>query len=797
MTAQLVHVWRSLQRDRATVTVAVLSLALAIATSAAIFTVARSVLWQPLPFRDAERLVHVWETLPENDHWTVAPAVYEIWQRDARSIEDLAGYNIWFPTLTGDGPAARLTGSVVTAGFFRMLGVAPVLGRGLQPSDYATGAAPVVVISDAIWRTRFGAQRAALGASLRLDGVEHEIVGVLPSGFRHPERRYTRADVWKPERFERAGNPGTGRYLRVLGRLREGTPLAAAQAEFGALSARVAAAYPATHAQSGARVVPLRIELFGTAKPVVSLLLAAAGLVLLIVAANTANLMLARSTGRTREFAVRAALGAAPATIARQVLLEAVLIALLGGALGMVALVLASGALAQLINQHIAAFAQPTLDAAVLLFTAVVCMLTAFAFGALPAARAARVDVRAPLAAGSRSLGGTAATRRARESLIIAELALTTALLVSAGLLGRSFLLLTTQDIGLDPEGVATVSVVLPADASEDKAIRRQQVGLMLDRIRAEPDVEAAAVASDLPFTQWNMFTTVRDDDVVDAIELEVEFHRVSEDFFGVMRIPLRGGTVLPGAKRGGRQGAVVSRALAERLWPGQDPVGRFLVMGTADARRELVVNGVAGDVLDNGFGEVIEPRMYLPFDDAPGSNIVLVARTPRPEQLLLRIRRIVESTTVDAPVTEALTMSGVVGATVAARRIVLFAGLAFSALALVLAAAGIHGIMTYSVNQRRPEMGVRKALGARSGDLVRMVLGNALRITASGVAGGLLLAAWAAALLQHQLYGVRMHDPVVFVSTALTLAAVAVLSSWLPARRAGRVDAITTLHAE
>lgn len=202
------------------------------------------------------RLVHVWETLPENDHWTVAPAVYEFWQRDARSVEDLAAYKIWSPTLTGDGPAARLTGSVMTAGFFRILGIAPALGRGLLPSDYPAGAAPVVVISDALWRTRFGAMRAALGARLRLDGVKHEIVGILPPGFRHPERRHTRVDVWKPERFDRAGNPGTGRCLRVLGRLREGTSLATAQAEFGAWSVRVAAAYPETDAQTGARREP-------------------------------------------------------------------------------------------------------------------------------------------------------------------------------------------------------------------------------------------------------------------------------------------------------------------------------------------------------------------------------------------------------------------------------------------------------------------------------------------------------------------------------------------------------------
>ncbi|MBF5046485.1 ABC transporter permease [Aggregicoccus sp. 17bor-14] len=810
---------RMLRRQPGFALVAVLTLALGIGANTAIFSVVDALLLKPLPYAGEEALVMVWETNREGKAGTTSPMNFRDW-RKADAFSGLAAFSNLAFNLAGSGeaPPERVQASSVSSNFFEVLGVRPMLGATFEPAPDGVADARTVVLSHRLWQRRFGGDPGIVGRTVRLDDAPYTVLGVMPAGFEWaqiaPKGASARdaAELWTPAPHhdvpqlgvdtgvELSSSRGTG-YLRVVGRLAPGVSLAQAGSRMQALGAQLARDFPEDNAGSSIRVLPLREQLYGSTRPMLLVLLAAVGLVLAIACANVANLFLARAAGRGRELAVRTALGARRGRLVRQLLTESLLVALAAGALGLLLAAWGVDALLALEPADVPRLTDVGLDGAVLLFTLGVSLGTGLLFGLLPALHASDLDLHATLKQGAGVKGGGRG-KRSRAALVVAETALALVLLVSAGLLLQGFWRLQHVDPGFEPDRLLSFAVNLPKQPYSDEARQTAFYRQVLERLSALPGVERAGAVLTLPFGRDNIGLTLnvegRPPPPPGREQPTAGYQVASQDYFATLGIPLlRGRGFLPTDVDGSLPVVLLSEAAAKANFPGEDPVGRRIRMG-GEGNRWLTVVGVVGDVRHGGLGEPPRAEVYRPFEQDGWAFLTFVLRTRgEPTALAQAARDAVRAVDGQLAIARVQPVRALVDASIARERFLSLLVGVFAAVALLLAAVGLYGVISYAARGRTQEIGVRMALGARPADVLRLVLGSGLRLALGGVALGLVGAWGAGRLLASQLPGVRAADPLTLAALALAVCAVALAATWLPARRAMRVDPQEALRAE
>jgi putative ABC transport system permease protein len=795
---------RSLAKQPAFTLVAVAVLALGIGANTAIFSVLDAVLIRPLPFRDPGRLVVVWErNVPRDRRTNVAsPANFLAWRDAQQSFTDLAAVTGVPVTvnLTGTGEPEELRTQLVTASLFPLLGVRAAVGRTFLPEEDAPGAAPAVLLSHRLWARRFGSDPALVGGAITLDGRARTVVGIMPAGFQVLDETI---DVWLPMAFPAAARTAGGRYLLVLGRLKPGVDVAAAQAGMDTITTRLARDFPGRDAGWASNVVSLHQQIVGGIRPALLVLAGAVAFVLLIACANVANLLLARATGRRRELAVRAALGAGRGHLVRLLVGESLALAVLGGAAG---LGLAYAGLRVLVASAVDQLAIPRLAGAglnlpVLLFTLAASLAAGLVFGLAPAFAASRFGLADSLKEGAR--GSDARSGRLRAALVVAEVALSLALLAGAGLLFRSFERLLSVSPGFRTEHVLTMRVSLPSRRYRDEAARVRFFRELTGRIERLPGVTAAGGISFLPLDGPGAATSYGLPGRPDAPAGEqpvADVRAVSGDYFRAMGIPLLEGRTFTDHDTGDAADVVViNETMARQCWPNEDPIGKHVDIHWSDDVTDEVV-GVVGDVKVAALDDEPRATAYWPHarQDASYGSLTLVVRAAGdPASLTSAVVGQVHEMDPLQPVSKVRTMEDVVSRSVAARRLVMLLLAIFAAAAAALAAIGLYGVISYVVAGRTREIGVRLAIGARPADVVRQVVGQAMALVGIGVLAGLAGALALTRLMGSLLFEVRPSDPATFAAVVVLMTLVGVAASLMPAWRASRVDPVRALRAE
>jgi putative ABC transport system permease protein len=797
---------RTMTKKPLVTVVAVATLALAIGANTAIFTVVRTVLLRPVPLKDPQRLVTMRESAPQrgDDRAPVSIPAWHAYRDESGVFESLGGSRDWLPNLTGAGEPETISAYRFSGEFFRTLGVAPLIGRTFDEQEARPGHDRVVVLSHKLWQRRFGADPGVLGRSLTLDGASYTVIGVMPAAFRHPAM----TELWVPLAPDAAlaENPEP-RFVRMVGRLKPGVTLEQARAAIAEVGRRLAQRYPAPQAGYQPLVEPMDARNAADVKPALLVLLGAVVFVLLIACANVSNILLARATDRQREIAIRASLGASRRRLVTQLLTESLLLALLGGALGVGLACWGVDALLGLFPKNVANLSIPRVDeihvdGLVLAFALLLSTLTGLLFGLVPALQTSRAALAETMREGGR--GGTEGrrSRRFRSSLVVAEFALALVLSAGAALLVRSFIHLRAGDLGFEPRGVTTAYVQLPRYKYDTRDKQLAFTSAVMDRVRALPGAEAAGATTFIPLSGWN---------TVVEIDLEgrptppegrpmPEFHSVEAGYFGAMHIPLRQGRLFTADDRPGAPPVVVvNETFARRHFPGQDPLGRRVLFTVDDeiGQQSWQVVGVVGDVRHFGLSEPAPAELYVPYPQAPLRLVTLVVRGAPGLDLGEGLRQAVWSVDKDQPLLMVMPLEQLAADSITLRRLstLLLGGL--SGLALFLAALGIYGVMAHSVAQRTHEIGVRMAVGARTTDVVGLVLREGGRLAALGGALGLLAALALTRLMESLLFGVSPTDPASFAAVVAFLFACALLGCWLPARRAARVDPVIALRYE
>ncbi|HSK09678.1 MAG TPA: ABC transporter permease [Vicinamibacterales bacterium] len=797
---------RVLARHWTFTAIAAVTLALGIGANTAVFSLVNAVLLKPLPYADADRLVVLWERRFADDRPTnvVSPANFLRWQERSQAFSEMAAIADARATLTGAGEPEDLPGQAVNANLFPMLGVKAALGRTFLQEEDRQGHHHVVILSDNLWRRRFNADPAVVGRAIALAGESYTVVGVMPPGF---SILSVASDYWMPMAFSAEARTPRGRYLRAVGRLREGMTVEAAQAELDTVAAGLRAEFPDFNTGWGVRLVPLNDQVFGDIRPVLFVLFGAVGFVLLLACVNVANLALNRGLAREQELALRSALGAGRGRIIRQLLTEGVVLAAIGGSL---AVLLAWWSLRGLLPAATQLLSLPRrideigLDAPVLAFALLASLGTVLVFALLPALTLSRVPLDGALREGARAGQENRTQRRLRRALVVVQLALAFTLLVGAGLMVRTVGRLLALDAGFRPDHVLTMRVLLPQSRY---AAPEQVVGFfdrLLEEIARLPGVVSAGVSSGMPFRGFPIGTTfsVEGRPFPGEANLPVaDIRIVGGRYFESLRIPLLQGRLFePRDGEPGRGAAIVNDRLRRQLFPGQNPLGQRINvrLGRGDAGQEAQIVGVVADVKYASLDTDVRPMIYLTNRQMAFPWMGIVIRTSGEAEAVapLAISQ-VRQLDPDLPVSEVATMDQVVGESIAQRRFVMVLLGVFGGLALALAAVGVYGVLAYSMSRRVPEIGVRLALGAGPGELVRHFLKDSVALTAIGLMAGLALAVPVSRLLGRLLYGVTPLDPLTILSAALTLAVVASLAAYVPVRRASRTDPVKALRAD
>jgi putative ABC transport system permease protein len=792
---------RVLRRTPGVTATAVLTLAVGLGANTAIFSVVHTVLLRPLPYPHSERLVVVWGTRPQRQGAPVSATNFLDYQEQSRSCERMATFHAAGFVLTGGEPEWLRAGRV-SPDFFAVLGVRAARGRTFAPEDGRAGGDKVVILGPGIWRRRFGADPAMVGKSILLSATRYTVIGVLPPGFDFSvPGTFKPADVWVPAVLTRDESQRGHAGLYWLARLKPGVSLRQAHTDLQAISDRLARAAPQALAGLGVQLVPLREQGARGVRPLLLILLGAVGFLLLIACANVASLQLARASTRQKEVALRLALGAGRRRVMRQLLTESLLLALLGGALGVLLARWGVGLLGGLAPANLPRGSLGGLDTTVLAYSALLAVATGVLFGLAPAFQTSAATLGESLKEGGRAAAESARGGRLRAALMVAEVALALVLLTGAGLLARSFARLLAEKPGFDVDPVLTVFVSLPRyaypDARAQAAFERRAVA----RLQALPGVVAAGGIDDLPLTpdrdSSSFLVAGREPALPDRLP-EAQIRTVTAGYFRAMGIPVvRGREIAADDVAGAPPVLLINEALARRDFPGEDPVGRRLSLSTSPPSWATVV-GVVADVRDLGLEARPEPEIYLSFEQSPLSYVNLVARVEGdPGRLAGPAREALRGLDKGLPLPDAAPMRAVLAASIAQRRFsMLLLGL-FALVALALAAVGVYGVISYAVARRTHEISVRMALGARRADVLKLVIGRSLSLTACGVGAGLAGAFLLSSLLANLLYGVAPTDLPTFAGVTLLLSGVAALASYLPARRAMAVDPVVALRNE
>jgi len=803
---------RQLRKSPGFAAVALITLALGIGANTAIFSVVNAVLLRPLGFKDPNRLVRVWhvpppKSFPGMTRFAASAANYVDWEKQNQTFDHMAIMSYRGFDLTGGDKPEQVDASAVSSDFFTTLGVPPMLGRTLLPEENQPGQSHVVVLSHRLWQERFGANRDIVGHDISLDGTSYLVAGVMPASFRFPEF----AQMWTPMAWtdqERAVR-GEHHYM-VIARLKPGAALKQAQADMNTISARLEQAYPEDDKGWGAVVVPLHDDLVADVRPALLVLLGAVAFVLLIACVNVANLALAKTFGRQKEIAIRTALGATPARVLRQILTETVVLALAGGALGLGFAHFGVRLIVAFLADKLPPAMDVALDSQVLIFTAVISVFTGIIAGVLPALRLTRRDVNDALKQGLGRTDAASTGHRTRSVLVVSEVALSLMLLIGAGLMIRSFRRLQAVNPGFDSRGVLTMTAMV---SRAKFATPLQQISFferVLQRVRALPGVEAAGVIDDLPLSDQGSHQPIAVEGrppLPMSEQPEVDVRVASAGYRSALHIPVLRGRDINDSDVVGRPAIVViSESMAEQFWPGEDPLGKRLTLTFfPDPVREVV--GVVGDVKIDSLDQSRPGAMlYFPLDQmsVPANGgwgsfpMSLVVRSSSGSAgMVSAVSSAVHDVDRDIPVRDVLSMDELVSNSVSQQRFSMLLLGAFAGLALLLAVVGIYSVLSYSVKRSVREIGIRVALGARLGDVLRTVVYEGMKPTLIGVALGTVGALALGRVLSGMIYGVKPTDPVTFVAVALLLATVAFMASVVPAYRATKVDPTVALRYE
>ena len=795
----LLYALRSLRSAPGFAAVALLTLALGIGANTAIFSVVRGVLLSPMPFPDGDRVVRVWHVnRTENDlRSQVSEPDFLEWKAETKRFQSLAGY--WYAPggssadLTGNGTPERIQGAYITPGFFETLGASAAIGQTIRADQAVAGNDRFIVLSDGLWRRRFGADRSIVGRSLTIGSDPYTVLGVMPPSFTFPADRL---DFWIPLSTmgpDAIGRQRGSRFLDVFGRLAPGVTQAQAYDELAAITRRVAEREEGARGWTDVSLLPVRDALVGDVRRPLLVLLGAVAFVLLITCVNIAGLLLARATARQRELAVRSALGAGRGRILRQLLTESVVLALIGGALGVGLAYVGVSALGALGTADLPRATSVRIDGTVLAYAFAVSTVAGVLFGLLPAIRATSRNLQGVLRAGSRGSVGNAG-QRLRGALVVAEVALAVILVVGAGLAMKSFARLLEVNPGFNPKNVLAVRLGIPYDRYGDRV--PQYYDALLTRLAAVPGVEAVGAAKDYPLRGTGELRGVT---VVGGAEgsaeqpIRLPALHVSEDFFRAMGIPLRAGrTFTPADRSGAPLVWIVNEAFARKYWPNESAVGKTLRMGPAS----IEVIGVVGDFRQRSLSEPPEPYAYMHYRQNMRAGLSFAIRTNGdPLQYANAIRDAIWSVDRDQTITSVESMESLVGSTVARPRLLAALLFLFGVMGLSLGALGIYGVLAYAVSQRRQEIGVRVALGATPRSVLGLIIGQGMTLAAVGVVAGIAGALLLTRVMATVLYNVRATDPLTFATVVVVLLGTALLASWLPARRALRIDPVQALR--
>jgi putative ABC transport system permease protein len=797
--------------------VVVLALALGIGANTAIFSVVNAVLLRPLPFEQPEQLVLVWETHPFGrqlgyTHLPGSTANFTDLKQRSDVFSELAALDSWNTVLTGNNEPERLTGVKVSANLFTLLRMNPAQGRGFVADEDRPGNNRVVVVSHGLWQRRFGGDPSLVNKTLTLDGETYTVIGIMPEHASFPQNMglpayfdfEQKTDLWTPIALtdEETKNRGS-HHIGVVGRLKPGVGIEQAQAQLSNIMSALEQEYPDDNKEWGMAVVSLHEQVVGKSRGAILILLGAVGFVLLIACANVANLLLARAASRQRELAIRTALGASRGRIMRQLLTESVLLALLGGVLGVWLAMWGVDLLIALSPGTIPRTAEIGIDNRVLGYTLLISLVTGVVFGLLPALQSSKPALNEMLKEGGRSGGGSPRRERARRLLVVSEVALALVLLISAGLLLKSFLRLQNVKPGFAPEGVLTAEIGLQEQKYKDERRIADFYRQTIARVKTLPGVESVGAVSHLPLSgaeEIDGFTIEGRETLAAGLVQSADFRVIAPEYFQSLGIPLiRGRHFNEQDRADSTPVMIVDETFARRFFPGEDPLGkRINEQGSRWPHSFFTVVGIVGGVKHSQLNGEARPTMYLSYEQSGWTSLTLTVRAAGdPNMLAAAVRREVLAVDKDQPVTKIAPMSEVFSKAVAPQRFNALLLNLFAAVAMILAVVGIYGVIAYTVAQRSHEMGIRIALGATRRDILRLVVGQAMLTTLLGVALGLAGAFALTRLMSSLLYEVSATDPAIFAGVALLLALVALLASYLPARRATKVDPMVALRYE
>jgi putative ABC transport system permease protein len=778
--------------------IAILTLGLGIGANTMIFSVVNGVLLRALPFNDPERILSVWATDAKRgqDRRAVSYPNFDDWRAQQTVFERFAGIDFAGATLTGAGTPEQLPGLNASADLFPLLGAQPLVGRRFSEQEAQSNDETVVIISESLWRRRFGADAKIVGSAITLDGKSRTVVGVMPASFRFPLDTPLPAEFWgllRPDR-ERGHN-----QLNVIARLKPGITMEQAQAEMNAVAGRLTAQYPNFNTGRGIRLTGMQEDLTRNARRPLLFLLACVGCVLLIACANVANLLLARVTGRQKEIAVRTALGATRGRVIRQLLVESALLAVTGGAAGVLLATWGISLLRPLIPQVVPMTQAISLDWRVLGVALALSLLTGILFGLAPAAQAAKANLTTALKEEGRGLAGGLRRNRTRAALVIAEIAISLTLLVGAGLLMRSFLRLLDVNPGFNPEGVITFDFSLPGTRYGKRGQQSAFYQQLIERVAAIPGVEVASVGDPIPLGGSSSSAGVVIEGQPPMLPTErpkPQLRFVGQNYLRVMGTPLLQGRPLDDNDRlDAPKVMLINETFARRFFPNQDPLGKRVSVGIGD-NYDCHIVGVVADVKTRGLHEEAEPECYLSYLQNPISELTLIVRASAdPTSIVPAVRNEVERMDRELAISDIRTMNQLVAEAIAPQRFILFMLGLFAGLALLLASVGIYSVMAYAVTQRTNEIGVRLALGASPGAVLKMVVRQGMTLALAGIGIGLIAAIALTRVMKTLLFGVGATDPLTYAAVTLLLTLAALLACWIPARRATKVDPLTALR--